>query len=50
MPATIFESEMLANRVEGYNPSDLDAFARPARSSGAAWSQSETGTDVSRST
>ena len=22
MPATIFESEMLANRVEGYNPSD----------------------------
>ena len=34
MPATIFESEMLANRVEGYNPSDLDALARPARSSG----------------
>ena len=26
MPATIFESEMLANRVEGYNPSDLDAL------------------------
>ena len=26
MPATIFESEMLAARVEGYNPSDLDAL------------------------
>ena len=26
LPATIFESEILAARVEGYNPSDLDAL------------------------
>ena len=26
LPATIFESEMLAARVEGYNPADLDAL------------------------
>ncbi len=27
LPASIFESEILAARVEGYNPADLDALA-----------------------
>ena len=26
LPATVFESEILAARVDGYNPNDLDAL------------------------
>jgi hypothetical protein len=49
LPASILETEILPARIDGYDPADLDALRRPAKSSGLASKRSASGTTGSRS-